>query len=77
MTDPLVTRVVGRTTVVLGYLGALAFAGRPVWLAALLGVALVLVWASPLLMTRRRPVWARPRTAGESRVTMRDDVDPG
>ncbi|GAA3176731.1 hypothetical protein GCM10010531_33040 [Blastococcus jejuensis] len=77
MTDPLVTRAVGRSTVVLAYLAALAIAGRPAWLAVLLGVALVLVWASPLLMTRRRPLWARHGLSGESRVTMRDDVDPG
>jgi hypothetical protein len=77
VTDPLVTRAVGRSAVVLGYLVALAVAGRPVWLAALLGVALVLVWASPLLMTRRRRPWPRHGFAGESRVTMRDDVDPG
>jgi hypothetical protein len=77
MTDPLVTRAVGRTTFVLGYLAVLAIAGRPFWLAALLGVALVLVWASPLLMTRRRRPWTRHGPVGESRVTVRDDVDPG
>lgn len=70
MTDPLVTRAVGRSTVVLGYLVALAIAGRPAWLAVLLGVALVLVWASPLLMTRGRPTRGRPRSRPHPRPRM-------
>ena len=50
------TRTIGRTVVLGTWLLALAVAGRPVWGAALLGVALVLVWASPyLLATNRRP----------------------
>jgi len=49
------TRTVGRTVVVAGWLLALAVAGRPTWAALLLGLALVLVWASPyLLATNRR-----------------------
>jgi hypothetical protein len=50
------TRTVGRTVVLATWLLVLAVAGRPVWGALLLGVALVLVWASPyLLVTNRRP----------------------
>ena len=70
MTDPLVTRTVARSVFVAGYLAALAIAGRPAWLAALLGVALVLVWASPLLMTRRRHVRSRPHSRSHPRPRM-------
>ncbi|MGY1618722.1 hypothetical protein ACI797_18440 [Geodermatophilus sp. SYSU D00691] len=41
-----------RTTVVLGFLVVLAVAGSPGWLATLLGVALVAVWAAPLVVRR-------------------------
>ena len=64
------TRTVGRTAFVAVWLLALAFAGRPIWAALLLGVVLVLVWASPyLLATNRRPPSRRlaqvtPRRAG-------------
>ena len=37
MTHPLPTRAIARTVVVLGYLIALAVAGKPSWLALLLG----------------------------------------
>jgi hypothetical protein len=68
MTDPLVTRTVARSVFVVAYLGALAVAGRPAWLAALLGVALVLVWLSPLLMTRgHRATRSRPRSRSHPR----------
>ena len=47
------------------WLVALAVAGEPVWLAVLLGVALVLVWASPfLLATNRHPRPARDGPPG-------------
>ena len=51
-------RTVGRTAVVATWLLVLAVFGRPGWAAVLLGVALVLVWASPYLLAanRRRPV---------------------
>jgi len=56
-------RIVGRTVVLGGWLVALAVAGRPGWAAVLLGVALVLVWASPyLLATNRRSPARRPAT---------------
>jgi hypothetical protein len=50
MGHPVSTRTVGRTVVVGGYLVAVALAGRPAWLAVLLGVTLVLVWAAPLVL---------------------------
>jgi hypothetical protein len=57
-------RIVGRTVVLGGWLVALAVAGRPAWAAVLLGVALVLVWASPyLLATNRRSPARRPAPA--------------
>ena len=54
MGHPLSGPMIGRSVVVAGYLVALAVAGRPVWLAVLLGVALLLVWAAPLVLDRRR-----------------------
>jgi|1186.fasta_scaffold141644_2 hypothetical protein len=75
MEDPLSTRTIGRTLVVGGYAVVLAVAGRPVWAAVLLGIALALVWAAPLVLnpTRHRgpvvapvlPV-AEPKEAGPS-----------
>jgi hypothetical protein len=76
MEHQLTTRAVARTVVVGAYVVLLAVAGRPGWLAALLGMALVGVWASPfLLATNRRaavpppapvlPV-VEPREAGPS-----------
>jgi|GraSoiStandDraft_5_1057265.scaffolds.fasta_scaffold261088_1 hypothetical protein len=57
MGHPLSTATIGRTVVVGGYVLALALAGRPVWLAVLLGLTLVLVWAAPAVLAppRRRP----------------------
>ena len=50
-----------RTVVVAGYVGVLAVAGRPGWLAALLGLVLVGVWAAPFLLgTNRRRAGASP-----------------
>jgi hypothetical protein len=46
--------MIGRSVVVAAYLVALAVAGRPVWLAVLLGVALVLVWVAPLVLDPSR-----------------------
>jgi hypothetical protein len=50
--------LLARTTVVAGYLVALAVAGRPGWLALGLALALVVVWVVPLRLAaaRRRPV---------------------
>ena len=45
---------IGRTIVVGAYLVALAVAGEPVWLAVLLGVALLLVWVAPLVLDPSR-----------------------
>jgi len=46
--------MIGRGVVVGAYLLALAVAGRPVWLALLLGVALLLVWVAPQLVDPAR-----------------------
>ena len=57
------TATIGRTVVVGGYLVALVLVGRPVWLALLLGVLLVLVWAAPIALAqppRRRSTGLRP-----------------
>jgi hypothetical protein len=73
MASPIPVRATGRTAVVSTWLAVLAVAGRPVWLAVLLGLVLVGVWASPLLSaTTRRAVLpagapepaVRPREAG-------------
>ena len=52
MRHPVSAATIGRTVVVGAYLVALAVAGDPVWLAVLLGVGLVLVWAAPFLAPR-------------------------
>jgi hypothetical protein len=68
MRDPHTTRTIGRTVVVAGWLLVLAVAGDPAWLAVLLGVVLVLVWASPyLLVSSRHPA---TRRANEATVTV-------
>ena len=54
MERPVSVRTIGRTVVVGGYLVAVAIAGRPVWLAVLLGICLVLVWAAPVVLTPPR-----------------------
>jgi hypothetical protein len=61
MGHPVTTRAIGRTVVVGLYLAALA--GRPIWLAVLLGVALALVWAAPVLLA---PPQSRPSAASGS-----------
>jgi hypothetical protein len=58
MEHPLSTRTIGRTVVVGSYLVALAAAGRPIWLAVLLGALLLAVWAAPVVLGP-----ARHRTA--------------
>jgi hypothetical protein len=72
MTSPIPARTVARTVVVGGWIVVLAVAGRPVWLALLMGLVLVGVWAAPLLSsTTRQAVLpaplrgrAEPREAG-------------
>lgn len=65
MRHPHATRTVGRTVVVATWLVVLAVAGEPVWLAVLLGGALVLVWASPfLLAVNRHPALRAPTRPG-------------
>jgi hypothetical protein len=54
MASPITVRVAGRTAVVSTWLAVLAVAGRPVWLAVLLGLVLVGVWAAPLLSATTR-----------------------
>jgi hypothetical protein len=66
-------RTVGRAVVVAAWLLALAVAGRPVWAAVLLGLLLVLVWASPLLLvTNRRAPAPRLLTGGAPVVEPRE-----
>ena len=51
------TAAMGRTVVVGLYLVALVLVGRPLWLALLLGLVLLLVWVAPIALTpppRRR-----------------------
>ncbi|MGY1604011.1 hypothetical protein [Geodermatophilus sp. SYSU D00815] len=50
------TPTVCRTTVVLGFLVTLALVGRPAWLSTVLGLALVAVWAAPLVVRRHHVV---------------------
>jgi hypothetical protein len=68
MERPVSTSTIGRTVVVAGYLVALALAGRPAWLAVLLGAILVLVWVAPLVLAPPR----RRSAAGWSSIP----VDP-
>jgi type IV secretory pathway TrbD component len=57
MGRPTPTATTGRTVVLVGYLVAVVLVGRPVWLALLLGVLLILVWVAPIALApphRRR-----------------------
>lgn len=71
---PLRTRLVGRSLAVGGFVVALAASGRPVWLAVLLCLLLLLVWVAPFALdthgarpaSGRVPV-IRPREVGPSR----------
>jgi hypothetical protein len=56
MESPVGIRTVARTAVVGSWVVVLAVAGRPAWLAVLLGLVLVGVWASPLLSASTRRV---------------------
>jgi hypothetical protein len=68
MASPIPVRAAGRTAVVSTWLAVLAVAGRPVWLAVLLGLVLVGVWVSPLLSaTNRRAVVPTPDLAVDPR----------
>ena len=68
MPSPIPVRTAGRTAVVSTWLAVLAVAGRPVWLAVLLGLVLVGVWVSPLLSaTTRRAVVPTPDLAVDPR----------
>ena len=56
------TATIGRTVVVGAYLVALVLVGRPVWLALLLGLLLLLVWVAPIALApppRRRSTGLR------------------
>jgi hypothetical protein len=66
------TATVGRTVVLGTWLVVLAVAGRPAWRAVLLGVALVLVWASPYLLATNR----LPSTRSRSRLE-EEGIGPG
>ena len=43
-----------RTVVVLGYLVAVALAGRPVWETAVAALGLTAVWVAPLVLAHHR-----------------------
>ena len=60
MRHPHATRVAGRTVVLGVWLLALAVAGEPIGLSVLLGVVLVLVWASPYVLASTRESAGRP-----------------
>jgi hypothetical protein len=74
MEDPLSTRTIGRTVVVGGYVAVLALAGRPIWLAAVLGVVLALVWAAPLVLN---PTRHRGPVVGPAPLPVVDPTEPG
>jgi hypothetical protein len=57
------TRFVASSGVAAIWLLVLAIAGRPLWLAVLLGLAVVLVWLSPFLLASNRHRLAAPATA--------------
>jgi hypothetical protein len=70
MTHPIPVRTIGRTAVVGSWVVVLAVAGRPAWLALLLGLVLVGVWVSPMLSSTNRQVvlpTAGPELAVEPR----------
>ena len=59
---PLSARTIGSAVVVAGYVVVLAVAGRPVWLAVLLGLVLLSVWVAPLMLSPPRRGTAPRRT---------------
>jgi hypothetical protein len=75
MPSPIPVRTVARTVVVGGWLAVLAVAGRPVWLAVLMGLVLVGVWAAPLLSASTRQA-VLPATRPELAVEPRE-AEPG
>ena len=76
MASPIPARTAGRSAVVSVWLAVLVLAGRPVWLAVLLGVALVGVWASPLLSATTRRAVLPPAEVPEPVVEPRE-AGPG
>jgi hypothetical protein len=62
------TALIGRTAFTLAYLVVLAIAGAPGVALLLLGVALVAVWAAPLLLGEHRR-----RALGAPRVVVAED----
>jgi len=74
MEPTLSTATIGRTVVVGGYLVAVVLVGRPVWLAVLLGVLLVGVWAAPF---RLRPAPPRRQRWSPVRVVQHKRARPG
>jgi hypothetical protein len=61
MQPPPSTPIAGRTVVLGTWLLVLAVAGRPAWFAVLLGMSLMLVWASPYVLATNRRSSARSR----------------
>jgi hypothetical protein len=67
---PSLSAVVCRTAVTVVWLVALAVAGSPAWLSAVLAGALVATWAAPILLRPRLREELAPRVApGEAPAT--------
>ena len=62
MGHPVSIPTISRTVVVGAYAVALAVAGEPIWLAVVLGICLVLVWAAPLVVGPRHRGGVVPRS---------------
>jgi hypothetical protein len=75
MPSPIPVRTVARTAVVGSWIVVLAGAGRPLWLAVLMGLVLVGVWAAPLLSATTRGAVLRP--AGPELAVEPGEAGPG
>jgi hypothetical protein len=75
MPSPIPVRTVARTAVVGSWIVVLAVAGRPIWLAVLMGLVLVGVWAAPLLSATTRGAVLRP--AGRELAVEPGEAGPG
>jgi hypothetical protein len=77
MGHPVSTRFVASSAVAGSWLVALAIAGRPFWLAGLLGLAVVLVWAAPFLPATNRKHPEPAPAAPTISVVRPPEVGPG
>jgi hypothetical protein len=74
---PPVGPTVARTVIVSAYLAVLVVAGDPTLSVTLLGLALVAVWAAPLLVLASAPrVVPRPAVAGDDPPAARPPAAP-